>query len=65
MYKQGCQIPMCTICECVGSGDCGGLGEETGPVWSHPGGMDDLSKELALPGADLLHSRHTEVSHMT
>ena len=55
---------MCTVCV-LGAGDRRGLGEETGPIWSHPGGVDDLPEELALPGADLLHPGHTEVSHMT
>ena len=37
------------------------MGEEAAGVFPHPGRMAHLSEKLALPGADLQHTGHSEV----
>ena len=39
------------------------MGAQVEHLCQDPGGVDGVSAQLALPGADLLHSRHTEVGH--
>ena len=43
------------------SGPGGGVGTEAAAVCPHPGRVDDLSAQLALPGADLYYTRYSEV----